>query len=370
MKTTIVADWLPTYGGAEHVISALSSLWPDAVIHTTVARKEKLDARLQAADIRVQPFLQNMFRFLGRHQLLIGWMPQCVERIDLTGTDVVISSSHAVGKGVIPPATAVHVCYCHTPMRYAWEMETEYLNDFKIRWPLRKPVQRLLKYLRRWDLSTAKRVDHFIANSTETQARIRRIYGRESIVIPPPVDAHFFDHPLSANRGSYFLALGRMVPYKKFDLLITLANHLKLPLKIGGTGDEFARLKAMAGPTVEFLGYVPDNDLPALYGGATALFSPQMEDAGIVPMEAQAMGVPVVAYGKGGVLDVVKEGVTGVFAFEQTVDSFADAIKRFDALKFDRAAIRQHARAFHIDTFTSRIRTEVDRAYAARQSVS
>ncbi len=359
MKTTIVADWLPTYGGAEHVISALSSLWPEAVIHTTVARKEKLDARLQAADIRVSSVLQKAFMLLGRHQVLIASMPRYIEHIDLAGSDVVISSSHAVGKGVIPPATAVHVCYCHTPMRYAWEMETEYLNDFKIRWPLRKPVQRLLKYLRRWDLATAKRVDHFIANSTETQARIRRIYARESVVIPPPVDAHFFDHPLSANRGSYFLALGRMVPYKKFDLLITLANHLKLPLKIGGTGDEFARLKAMAGPTVQFLGYVPDNDLPALYGAATALFSPQMEDAGIVPMEAQAMGVPVIAYGKGGVLDVVRDGVTGVLVSQQTVDAFAEALKRFDALAFDRAAIRQHARAFHIDTFKKRIAEEV-----------
>lgn len=358
MKTTIVADWLPTYGGAEHVISALSSLWPEAVIHTTVARKEKLDTRLRAADIRTEPLLQAMFRFLGRHQLLIGWMPRSIERIDLSGTDVVISSSHAVGKGVIPPATAVHICYCHTPMRYAWEMEAEYLADFRIRWPLKKPVKNLLKYLRRWDLSTAKRVDHFIANSTETQARIRRIYGRESVVIPPPVDARFFECPPSRG-GSYFLALGRMVPYKKFDLLITLANRLKLPLKIGGTGDEFARLKAMAGPTVELLGYVSDADLPALYGGAKAFFSPQVEDAGIVPMEAQAMGVPVVAYGKGGVLDVVRDGVTGVFASEQTVDSFADALKRFDALTFDHDAIREHARSFHIDAFKRRIQEEV-----------
>lgn len=354
MKLSIVADWLPTYGGAERVISALHELWPTAAIHTTVAAPEKLPRALASADIRTSKSLQRMFRLLGKHQVLLPWMPQAMEKIDCTGSDVVFSSSHAIGKGVIPPSTAVHVCYCHTPMRYAWEMEDEYLKDFGVRWPLKKFVKKQLKRLRRWDLSTAKRVDHFIANSTETQKRIQRIYGRDAIVIPPPVGANFFTDT-KTKPGEYFLAMGRLVPYKRFDLLIELANRLKLPLKIGGTGGEMAKLKAMAGDTVEFLGFVPDEALPSLYSGAKALLFPQMEDAGIVPMEAQACGTPVIAYGAGGVLDVVKDGQTGVFAKEQTVDAFQEAVQKFQSLSFDRAAIRAHATQFHEDAFKRRI---------------
>lgn len=356
-KLAIVADWLPTYGGAEHVIHALRSVWPSAPVFTTVAKPERLGP-LANADIRTDGILQRFYRMFGKHQILLPWMPQAIERIDLSGYDVVISSSHAVGKGVVPPPTATHVCYCHTPMRYAWEMEAEYLRDFRIRWPLRKFVKAQLKRLRRWDLTTARRVDRFIANSSETQQRIRRIYGRDSVVVPPPVDARFFLSPLSRPRG-YFLALGRLVPYKRFDLLIELANRLQLTLKIGGIGSELQRLKSIAGPTVEFIGFVPDNDLPELYSGADALLFPQIEDAGIVPMEAQAVGTPVIGLRQGGLADVVQDGVTGFLVQEQTVDAFADAVQKFQTMRFDREAIRHHAGQFHEDTFRSRIATEV-----------
>ena len=290
-------------------------------------------------------------------------MPLRVESFDFTGYDVVLSSSHAVGKGVIPPATAVHVCYCHTPMRYAWEMEAEYLTDFRIRWPLKAYVKKELKRLRRWDLSTAKRVDHFIANSSETQQRIRRIYGRDSVVIPPPVDDRFFSGPLrSPSSASYFLALGRLVPYKRFDLLIELANTLRLPLKIGGTGSDMERLKRLAGPTVEFLGFVPESDVPSLYANAECLLFPQVEDAGIVPLEAQACGVPVVAYGKGGVTDVVQDGVTGLLVKEQTVPAFAAAVAAARSRAWDHAAIREHAKRFTSASFRRRIGEEISSA--------
>lgn len=363
MKIAIVADWLPTYGGAEHVLSALASVWPSAPIHTTVLRRP-FPGALPTENVRTDSFLQILFRIFRRHQILLPFMPRAIERIDLRGYDIVLSSSHAVGKGIIPPSTSVHICYCHTPMRYAWEMEAQYLKDFRLQGFLQKRARRELKTLRRWDLSTAKRVDMFIANSSETQERIKRIYGRDSIVIPPPVEARFFTQSLTPHTSHlstpYFLALGRLVPYKRFDLLIELANRAKIPLKIGGTGSEFERLKAMAGPTVTFLGFVPDADLPALYAGALALFFPQHEDAGIVPMEAQASGLPVIAYDKGGIRDVIKDGTTGVFAVAQTVEAFASALSRFDSIAWDHTAIREHARQFHIEKFKERMANIVE----------
>ncbi len=363
MKLAIVADWLPTYGGAEHVIAALCQQWSDAPVFTTVA-KPSLLGPLKNADIRTDSFLQRIFRLTSRHQYLLPWMPRSFESIDLSAYDIVLSSSHAIAKGIIPSSRSVHVCYCHTPMRYAWEMEDDYLSDFKVRGLLKWIARRELKKLRRFDLSTAKRVDSFIANSTETQERIKRIYGRESVVVHPPVDSRFFDFPLSPipNPHPYFLALGRLVPYKRFDLLIDLANRLRLPLKIAGTGSDLARLKSIAGSTVEFLGHVPDSDLPALYAHAQCLLFPQVEDAGIVPLEAQACGVPVIAYGKGGVRDVVTDSVTGVLVAEQTVDAFADGIAKFRGMTWDRQNIRSHAKKFHIDVFKERMKQEVESA--------
>ncbi len=361
MKLAIVADWLPTYGGAEHVIAAMHDLWPEAPVFTTVAKPSHLGP-LQKADIRTDPLLQTIYRFTGRHQYLLPLMPRAIERIDCSGYDTVLSSSHAVGKGIIPPPTSVHVCYCHTPMRYAWEMEEEYLADFRIRGWLKKYVKAELKRLRRWDIATAKRVDRFIANSTETQKRIQRIYGRESVVIPPPVDDRFFSVPLRRTQtSSYYLALGRLVPYKRFDLLIDLANSLSLPLKIGGTGGDMDRLKKLAGPTIQFIGFVPEENVPALFAGAECLLFPQVEDAGIVPLEAQACGVPVIAFGKGGVLDVVIDGQTGIFAKTQTVEGFREALQRARR-DWDRTGIRRHAEKFRTESFKEKIRSEIELA--------
>ncbi len=368
MRTALIADWLPTFGGAEHVVSALRGIWPDAPVFTTVAKRGNLGP-LDAADIRTGR-LQWLYRLIGRHQYLLPLMPRAIEDIDLRGYDLIISSSHAVGKGVIPPSNAVHVCYCHTPMRYAWEMEEEYLKDFRIREPLKTIVRRQLKRLRRWDLSTAKRVDVFIANSSETQERIARIYGRESTVISPPVEDRFFDAPsTSQNSDSYFLAIGRLVPYKRFDLLIELANVLRLPLWIGGTGTERARLQAMAGPTVKFLGFVPDADLPTLYAGAKAVLFPQVEDAGIVPLEAMASGTPVIALGRGGALDVVVDGVTGLLVPDQTVDAFSAAITRANGIAWNRAGIREHARRFSDGEFKRRISETVQQSLTRKTRV-
>lgn len=350
MKLAIVADWLVTFGGAEHTLAAMRSVWPDAPLYTTVAKREALGP-LRDADIRTTR-LQFLYKMSGKHQVLLPLMPRAIESIDLRGYDVILSSSHAVAKGIVPPATAVHVCYCHTPMRYAWEMENEYLRDFRVPKILRGFIRRQLKALRRWDLSTAKRVDLFIANSTETQQRIARIYGRDSVVIPPPVDDRFFSTELqNTEKRTDYLAVGRLVPYKKFDVLIHAANAKGFSLVIAGRGQEEAALKRIAGPTVRFLGFVPDADLPHLYAQSKALLFPPYEDAGIVPLEAQAAGTPVIALGKGGALDTVIDGKTGTFFADQTPEAIIAAIERFEKMTLSPDVIREHAGKFSSKRF-------------------
>ena len=361
MKIALIADWLPTFGGAEHVIAEFHALWPDAPIFTTVANFGHLGP-LDSANIRTSA-LQPLYRLTRRHELLLPWMPWAMERVDLRAFDCIISSSHAVGKGIIPPSNAVHICYCHTPMRYAWEMEEEYLRDFRIPHFLRRATRRFLKRMRRWDLTTAKRTDVFIANSSTTQERIRRVYGRESAVIAPPVHERFFRTPLVGGARTYYLAIGRFVPYKRFDLAIAAANTLGIPLKISGTGRMEDRLRKMAGPTVEFLGRVQDEDLPELYAGARAILFPQVEDAGVVPLEAQACGTPVIALKKGGVLDAVIDGLSGVFFEEQTAPSLCQAITRFSNRTFDASAIRAHAEQFSAEHFREQIRRIASQSY-------
>ena len=354
MKVAIVADWLPVFAGAEHVIEQFHNLWPNAPLYTTIARRNALGP-LQHADIRTSR-LQKWFTLTGNHRWMLPWMQQEIENVDLRGYDVIVSSSHAIGKGIIPPSTARHICYCHTPMRYAWEMEEEYLEDFRIPKWLWQQIKEKMKSIRRWDLETAKRVDTFIANSKTVQERIKKVYNRESVVIHPPVSEKFFENCKMQNANSkYYLTVSRLVPYKRIDLLIEAANTLKFPLKVAGSGPELERLKALAGDTVEMLGFVPEEDLPGLYANAEAFLFAPFEDAGVVPLEAQACGTPVIAFGKGGALDTVKDGETGVFFKEQTVDAFKDAFERFETMQFDANVIREHAKQFSAKRFREKI---------------
>jgi glycosyltransferase involved in cell wall biosynthesis len=358
----LVVDWLTTLGGAERVIAAMRRVWPDAPVFTTVLRRDAVDT-LGAGDVRVSG-LQTWYELLGKHQLLLPWMPQAVESFDLREFDVVISSSHAVAKGCIPPSTAVHVCYCHTPMRYAWDMAETYLDDFHIPSLLRPLVRWELQRLRRWDRTTAQRVDTFLANSTTTAGRIERHYARPSTVLPPPVEARFFDVPLAQPAADApFLAAGRFVPYKRFDLLISVANERQLPLRIIGRGPDEAKLRAMAGPTVEFLGYVPDADLPQHLAGARGFLFPQLEDAGIILLEAMATGTPALAFQQGGATDAVIDGVTGLFFAEQTVASLCEALDRCHTHAWDRAHIREQAQRFHVRHFEDTLRAQVEMSF-------
>ncbi len=364
MKIAFTADWLTTNGGAEQVLSEFRALYPQAPFFTTVTRPGAVRA-LEGADVRVSR-LQGWYRALRNHQVLLSKMPAAIESLDVRGYDVILSSSHAVGKGIVPESGTLHICYCHTPMRYAWEMEEEYLRDFKIPGFLQPFIRRRLERLRQWDLTTAQRTDLFIANSETSAERIKRTYGRDSIVIPPPVKNRFLESPLrtKAPEPAYFLAVGRMVPYKRFDLLIEVANELKLPLKIVGRGQDEKRLKKMAGPTVEFLGFVPEDELETLFANAEALLFPQYEDAGIVQLEAQASGTPVIAYDAGGAKTLTKPGVTSILFPEQTKESLKAALREFEARTWDREAIRAFAKGFSQDEFRAKISKTVDAAYA------
>ncbi|MBI5155935.1 glycosyltransferase [Candidatus Peregrinibacteria bacterium] len=365
MRLALSADWLVTFGGAEHVLREFCTLFPEAPLFTTVARRRSLGP-LGDRDIRTGK-LQPWYRVLRNHQMLLPWMPAALEESDVRGYDVLLSSSHAIGKGLIPLSRMLHICYCHTPMRYAWEMEEQYLDDFRVPKILRPRIRRMLAQLRRWDLASAKRVDLFIANSQTTQERIKRIYARESIVIPPPVDDRFFlkatSNEPTRNEQRYFLAVGRLVPYKRFDLLIAAANELRVPLWIAGTGQESDRLRSIAGETVRFLGFVPDADLPALYRGAKAVLFPQEEDAGIVLREALACGTPVIAYEAGGATEVIDDGKNGLFFDQQTKESLIDVLTRFSHARFDRETIRKSAESFSRKEFQEAIRGTVERAW-------
>lgn len=362
MNVAITADWIMATGGAEHVIGALADAFPGAPIYTSVTA-DLSTGTLAKADVRTTG-LQRWYRLITKHQPLLPWMPQAMESFDLRGYNAIVSSSHAVGKGIIPPPGAVHVCYCHTPMRYAWFMEDDYLRDFRVPrflWPL---IKRQLKSLRAWDAATAKRVDVFLANSRATANRIRDVYGRTSTVVHPPVEDRYFAVPLAhAGDAPYFIAVGRLVPYKRFDLLIEAANTTGFRLKIAGSGQDEERLKRLAGPTVEFLGRVRDEALPQLYAHAKALLFPQEEDAGIVLLEAQACGTPVIAYGAGGALDLTHENVSSILFPEQTSASLLGAIAHFDAREWNRGAIRERVQECTRANFERRIQDIVTDAH-------
>jgi glycosyltransferase involved in cell wall biosynthesis len=356
MRMAITTDWLVTLGGAERVISEMIKLWPESDIFTVVY-DESGTKGLSEKELRVHTSsLQRYYSLIKKHRLLLPLMPKAVESWDLSEYDTILSSSHAVAKGLIPPSSAKHICYCHTPMRYAWEMEEKYLDDFGLFGPFRSFVKWNLKKLRHWDRTTSRRVDQFIANSSTTQKRIERVYGRDSIVLHPPVNDKFFERNNTETKEDYFLTVGRFVPYKKIDLLIEAANTKKFKLKIAGSGPEESRLRKMAGPTVEFLGYVPEEDLSDLYAKARAFLFPAEEDAGIVPLEAQACATPVIAYGKGGVLDTVVDHETGIFFSDHTAESLVGAIDEFEKINFDSNLIMEHAKRFSGENFRRKLR--------------
>lgn len=349
-RVAFVHDYLNQMGGAERVLLALHDLFPDAPVYTTIAAPDRLISRMRQLDIRVS-FMQHLPGVLSHHQSYLPLYPRAIESLRLNAYDLVISSSSAFAKAAIARTDAIHLCYCHTPMRWAWD----YAN-YIAREPLHPLARALLppviERLRAWDIATASRVDHYIANSPIVAQRITEAYGRTSTVILPPVDVRRFH--LTPDRGDYFLALSRLIPYKRIDLAVRACTVLGLPLKVIGMGRDLPRLRALAGPTVEFLGPLSDEQMAEVLARCRALIFPGEEDFGITPVEAQACGRPVIAYGAGGALCSVIPDVTGVFFHEQTVESLMAELLIFDDRAFDPAVIRRHAERFDIARFHRR----------------
>jgi glycosyltransferase involved in cell wall biosynthesis len=360
-RVAIVHDWLTGMRGGEKVLEAIGELYPEATLYTLVRIPGAVSSALERRRIHTSPV--NWLPWAGRwYRHYLPLFPATVELFDLDRYDLVISSSHCAVKSVVAPG-ATHICYCHSPMRYAWDQFPAYFGPEQVgrmRSALLRPI---MAGLARWDRATAGRVDRFLANSQYVAGRIRRYYNRESTVVYPPVDTEFYR--LAENGGSAdagFVIVSALVPYKRVDLAIDACRRAGGPLTIVGTGPEESRLRALAGPAARFLGWRSDEEIRDLYGRATAVLLPGVEDFGMVPVEAQACGAPVVALGAGGALETVIDGVTGVLVAAATVEAFADGLMRATRIRFDRAAIRANAERFSRQRFMTDFQAAVSAA--------
>lgn len=350
-KVAIVHDWLYG-GGAEAVVYELHKMFPEAPIYTSYSTKEwreKLDDKVVTGYLQHWPFskLRKFLPVLRQH-----WF----RKLDLNAYDLIISSSgNGEAKFVTKRPGAKHICYCHTPPHFYWRKYEEYLKhpSFRPKWLVRLGLRLLVKPLRKRDYAAAQKVDHFIANSTHIQNDIRTFYDRSSVVIHPPVDVEKFSKVKkhSDSKQQLFIVWGRHVPYKRFDLAIQACNKLKVPLTIIGQGPETENLKRLAGPTITFNGFLSHDELIAEASKASAFLFPGEEDFGIAPVEALALGLPVIAYKSGGALDYIEDGKTGLFFTLQTVESFTNAIQDFEKRKFKAADIRAATEKFSTLSF-------------------
>ncbi len=348
MKVAIVHDYFVQDGGAERVCLALHQLFPEAPIFTLFHDPDRTHAGFRDATF-VPSYLNTYPGAPSLYQAYLPLMPRAVESLDVRGYDLVLSSSSSFAKGVIASPHALHVSYIHTPTRFLWEDRYEYVQRLRASRILSTLLPPVVHRLRVWDTLAAARPDVIITNSLTSQARIKRYYRRESSVIHPPVDVETI--PLSSATGTYWLGGGRLVGYKRFDLIVHAFNELGLPLKLFGTGPELRRLQRMARPNIEFLGHVSESHKHELFGHAIGFLYPQMEDFGITLVEAMAAGKPVLAYGRGGASETVLHGTTGLLVDEQSPRAFIDAIRAFDPSRFQAAAIRAHAEQFSVQRF-------------------
>ncbi|HUP35711.1 MAG TPA: glycosyltransferase [Candidatus Limnocylindria bacterium] len=357
----IVHDWLTGMRGGEKVLEAICELYPDAPIYTLVHDRGSVSPALERRVIRTS--LVQWLPAAGRlYRNYLPAFPTAVEFFDLDRYDLVISSSHCAAKAVLTPG-ATHVCYCHSPMRYAWDQFPAYFGPEQVG-PLRsKLLSPILAGLARWDAGTAGRVDRFLANSQYVAGRIRRYYNRGSAIVYPPVDTEHYRLPeAGCDRDAGFVIVSALVPYKRVDLAIEACRQVGVPLTVVGRGPEEARLRALAGADVRFAGWRSDDEVRDLYRRATAVLLPGVEDFGLVPVEAQACGTPVVAFGAGGALETVVEGVTGLLVREATVEAFAEALARMARARFDPAVIRANAERFSQQRFMTEFQAAVDAA--------
>ncbi len=357
MKVALVHDHLTQAGGAERVLEAMQSIWPEAPTFTLLFDKKIMGSVFGHRDIRPS-FLQTIPIFNKKTRWLLPLMSTATESHDLSGFDMIVSSSSAFSKGVIAPADALHICYCHTPTRYLWSDTHEYIRELKLPGFLKKLLPPLLSQMRLWDYQAANRVDYFIANSETVRRRIKKYYQKDSDVIYPPVDIDRFS--ISEAPKNYFLIGGRLVSYKRYDLVVDAFNKTGQPLKIFGTGPQEKELRRRAMKNIEFLGPVSDEERGRLFQDAIAFIHPHEEDFGITPVESMAAGRPVIAYRKGGALESVIDGKTGIFFDEQSPEELADTILRFDPTIFNPQELRKHAEQFSLSVFHKKLSDYVE----------
>ncbi|MEX0736428.1 MAG: glycosyltransferase [Bacteroidota bacterium] len=351
----IVHDWLTGMRGGEKVLEVLCELHPGADLFTLLHNPGTVSPAIERMSIRTSFVNSLPFKETGYRRYL-PLFPRAIESFDFSPYDLILSTSHCVAKGAVPRPGALHVCYCHTPMRYVWEMYDDYFGKGRAGVLTRAAMKFFAPRLRQWDVRSSDRVHFYVANSQNVARRIHHHYGRAADVIHPPVDTSLFRS--SERDEGYYLIVSALVPYKRVDLAVRVFNILGERLLVVGKGPELETLKAMASKRIEFLGWQPDSELAGLYAGCRALVFPGVEDFGIVPLEAMASGKPVIAFGRGGALEtVVAEGNrrTGLFFPEQTEASLREALERFRKIQFDPNIIRAHAEEYSRLKFKERL---------------
>jgi glycosyltransferase involved in cell wall biosynthesis len=359
MRVAFVHDWLGTYRGGEKVLEAMLGIFPDAPIYTLFHQPGRLPATISSRRI-ITP--KSFGRCFAWRKPLLPILPALIESLDLSEFDLVLSSSHCVAKGALPAPGAKHISYVHSPMRYAWDQRHQYLQRLRSLPGGECAAEMILSSLRKWDQSSCPRVDQFIANSSFVAQRISRYYGRDSQVIHPPVDDGFLEQPLvpTSQRRNYFVCFGAMVGYKRFDLAVEACRQLNLELVIAGSGPLESRLKGMSGGKISFVSSPSQEKLIEIISNARGLIFPGVEDFGIVPLEAMSLGTPVIALGRGGALDSVKQDISGSFFAEESVESLKKALADFRQHDFSPEKVREHASRFRKENFVERMRQVIE----------
>lgn len=360
MKVALVHDYLNQYGGAERVLEAFCRIFPKAPIYTLFYDEKGTGSAFKNRRVKTS-FLQKTPWVKSHHRSFLMLMPLAIEQFDFSQYDLVLSDSASYAKGVITSPETLHICYCHTPTRYAWDDSHKYIDEFGYSRPIKKIIPFFMNYIRFWDEKAAVRVDGFIANSSFVAKRIKKYYHRESEIIHPPVKTNLFY--LAQKPEKYFLMVGRLLAYKRFDLAIKAFNRLGWPLKIVGDGPDRARLEKMARDNIEFIGLISDAQLKSYYANCRALIFPQEEDFGIVPVEAMASGRPVIAYQGGGALEIIQNKITGLFFKEQTTEHLISALEKFNSGDFNPEIIREQAMKFSQERFEEKIKNYINNAY-------
>ncbi len=364
MKVALVQDWLTELGGAEKVFKCLLEIYPEADVYTITSHKRVIDklgikrGKLKESFISRLPFGRSLYRNY------LPLFPKAIESFDFSVYDIIISSSSSVAKGVMTNSNQLHVCYCHSPVRYAWDLYHHYLKDAKLNgFGLKKwYIRHVLHKLRIWDVISANRVDYFIANSNYIKRRINKVYRRDSYVIYPPVDVE--NHIAKSDKKDYYFAASRFVPYKKMDLIAKAFSQMPdKKLIMAGTGPDLRRVRSIRSANIEIKGYVTDEEMIDLMQNAKAFVFAANEDFGIIPVEAQACGTPVIGLGHGGSKETVLDGVTGVRFDKQSVDDIIQAVEEFEKSEFDGVKIRNNAERFSKERFCEELKVFVEEKY-------